>query len=139
MIYQRRHVTLGEGVDVVGESSEDRKPALPTYQTVADVLEKKNGSGVRLVGWTMARTFMIMPGLLAVGVTPKKAFFGSLISSGLISVFTLIRIYNAGFEEEAKVWSSRQREQSRRQLEQSSFRRERLSLRRERLHPWRSC
>jgi len=90
---------------------DEPKPALPTYQTIAGVLEKKNGSGVRLLAWTGARTLMIMPGMLAVGAGLKKAFWGSLISSGLISMFTLIRIYNAGFEEEAKAWTRIKREQ----------------------------
>ena len=78
---------------------------------MAEVLERKNGSGIRLVGWTVARTFLIMPGVLAVGVDPKKAFVGSLISSSLISVLTLVRIYNAGFEEDAARWAQMKRAQ----------------------------
>ena len=76
------------------------KPALPTYATVADILEKKNGSGWRLAGWTIARAVMITPPLLAVGIPWRKAVAGGLLASGLISAFTLIRIYNAGFEQE---------------------------------------
>jgi len=74
------------------------KPALPTYSTIADVLEKKNGSGIRLVGWTAARTLMIAPFMMMVGVPVKKAFAGAAIASVAISVFTLIRIYNAEYE-----------------------------------------
>lgn len=68
------------------------QPALPTYATVADVLEKKNGSGVALAGWTLARTLMIAPPMMLVGVPAKKAFAGAALSSCLISLFTLIRI-----------------------------------------------
>ena len=75
-----------------------KKPALPTYQTVAAVLEAKNGSGVRLAGWTVARMLMIAPPMMVVGVKPKQAFLGAALSSGLISLFTLLRIYNANFE-----------------------------------------
>lgn len=74
--------------------------SLPTYHTAADVLEKKNGSGLRLAGWTVARSFLIIPPFLAVGVEPKKAVAGGAIASVMISVFTLMRIYNAGFEQE---------------------------------------
>ena len=70
--------------------------ALPTYATAADVLEKKNGSGVRLFGWTIARMFMIAPPFILVGLPWKKVLAGAAIASGLISVFTLVRIKNAG-------------------------------------------
>lgn len=73
--------------------------SLPTYQTVAAVLEGKNGSGIRLFGWTIARTLLIAPPIMAVGVAPKRAFLGAALASSLISVFTLARIYNAGFLE----------------------------------------
>jgi len=73
-------------------------PALPSYQTAADVLEKKNGSGIRLIGWTFARTALIFPPMLVVGVNWKRALAGSLIASSLISVFTLVRIWAAGSE-----------------------------------------
>lgn len=75
-----------------------KKPALPTYATVADVLEKKNGSGIRLLGWTAARTVMIAPFIMAVGVPWKKALLGSLIASGAISLFTLMRIGNTEYK-----------------------------------------
>ena len=73
-------------------------PSLPTYHTVADALEKQNGAGVRLAGWTIARTLLIAPPMMVVGVEPKRAFLGAFLGSALISVFTLLRIYNAGFE-----------------------------------------
>jgi len=95
----------------LAKDAAEGEPKLPTYKTVAEVLERKNGSGIRLVGWTVARTFLIMPGVLAVGVDPKKAFVGSLISSSLISVLTLVRIYNAGFEEDAARWAQMKRAQ----------------------------
>ena len=69
---------------------------LPTYQTAAAVLEKKNGSGWALVGWTLARTLLIAPPMIAVGVKPAKAIYGSLLASGLISVLTLCRVERAG-------------------------------------------
>lgn len=72
------------------------QPSLPTYRTAADVLEKKNGSGWRLAGWTVARTVLILPPFLLVGVPAKKAIMGALGASLLISFFTLIRIANAG-------------------------------------------
>jgi len=95
----------------LAQAAAEGEPKLPTYRTVADVLERKNGSGIRLAGWTVARTCLIMPGMLAVGVSPQKAFIGSLLSSSLISVLTLVRIYNAGFEEDAARWAKMKREQ----------------------------
>lgn len=89
----------------------EARASLPTYSTIADVLEKKNGSGIRLVGWTLARTLLIIPGLVAVGVQPKKAIVGSMISSSIISVLTLVRIYNAGFEQDAEQWAQMKRQQ----------------------------
>ena len=67
---------------------------LPTYRTVAGVLEREKGSGWALVGWTIARTALIAPPFLAVGVTPKKAIAGAALASGLISIFTILRIFN---------------------------------------------
>lgn len=71
------------------------KPALPTYATIADTLEKKNGSGLRLVGWTAARSVIIAPAFLGIGVPWKKAVVGSLLASALISLLTYLRIRNA--------------------------------------------
>lgn len=74
---------------------EQRKAALPTYSTVADVLEKKNGSGMRLFWWSVARVALIAPPFMLVGVPAKQAFGGAAIASGLISVLTLARIADA--------------------------------------------
>lgn len=71
------------------------EPALPTYSTVADVLEKKNGSGWRLFGWTLARILMIAPPMILVGVPPLLALQGAALSSALISLFTMLRISHA--------------------------------------------
>jgi len=70
-------------------------PALPTYHTAASVLEGHNGSGLRLVGWTALRTALIAPPMMLVGIPAKQAFLGAGIASGLISLFTLMRIFNA--------------------------------------------
>lgn len=48
-----------------------------------------------LAGWTFARTFMIAPPMMIVGVPVKQAFLGAAFASGLISVFTLLRLFNA--------------------------------------------
>jgi hypothetical protein len=75
--------------------TEGPEPSLPTYKTAAEVLERDKGSGVRLLGWTVARTVMIAPPFLLVGVPWKKALAGAALSSTFISLFTLLRIYNA--------------------------------------------
>lgn len=79
------------------DADDANKPALPTYATVADVLEKKNGSGIRLLGWTAARTVLIAPWMRLVGVPWKQAFKGAFIASLAISGFTLFRIANAEY------------------------------------------
>lgn len=71
-------------------------PKLPTYRTVADFLEKKNGSGLRLLGWTIARTALIAPPFILIGIPPKKAFLGAVLASCLISSLTLLRIWGFG-------------------------------------------
>lgn len=68
---------------------------LPTYRTAARVLEGDKGSGVRLIGWTVARTLLIAPPMMVVGIPTKQAFAGAAIASGLISIFTLLRIFDA--------------------------------------------
>lgn len=90
----------GTNVDIllVPVPRDDQRPALPTYSTVADVLEKKNGSGWRLAGWTAARTLLIAPPMLVVGVPAKQAFAGALLASGMISLLTLARIGHASKE-----------------------------------------
>jgi hypothetical protein len=72
------------------------KPALPTYRTAASFLERKNGSGFALAGWTIARTLLIAPPMLIVGVPATQAWVGAGLSSALISGFTLLRILNTG-------------------------------------------
>ena len=72
-----------------------KQAALPTYRTVAAVLEGHTGSGIRLAGWTLLRTIMIAPPMMVVGVPVKQAFFGASIASVLISGFTLLRIFDA--------------------------------------------
>jgi len=73
----------------------DAQPQLPTYRTAARVLEGEKGSGLRLAGWTVARTIMIAPPFLVVGVPAKQAWLGAGLASGLISIFTLLRIFDA--------------------------------------------
>lgn len=70
-------------------------PALPTYRTAAHVLEGDKGAGVRLIGWTVARTLIIAPPLMVIGVDTKKAWIGAMMASSLISIFTLLRIFDA--------------------------------------------
>ncbi|MGH7177097.1 MAG: hypothetical protein ACREJC_06950 [Tepidisphaeraceae bacterium] len=72
-----------------------RQAALPTYRTAARVLEGEKGSGIKLAGWTVARTLMIAPPMMIVGVPMKQAFAGAAFASALISVFTVARIFNA--------------------------------------------
>lgn len=88
-------------------AKQEPEPSLPTYRTIADVLEKKNGSGIRLLGWTVARTIMIAPPMRIVGVPWKTAFAGALLSSAFISVFAMIRIYNAEYELSREYLDSR--------------------------------
>jgi hypothetical protein len=78
------------------------KPSLPTYHTIADVLEKRTGSGIKLLGWTAARSVLIAPFMMVVKVPAKQAIGGSLLASCAISLFALIRIYNAEYELERK-------------------------------------
>lgn len=73
-------------------SRDGEAPALPTYQTIADVLEKKNGAGIRLAWWTIARTALIAAPMLLVGVPRGKAIKGSLLASAAISGLTLLRL-----------------------------------------------
>lgn len=82
-------------------------PALPTYRTIADVLEKRTGSGLKLLGWTAARSALIAPFMMIVKVPPKQAIAGSLLASGAISLFALIRIFNAEYELERQYLAQR--------------------------------
>lgn len=72
-------------------------PQLPTYRTIAAVLEKKTGAGLRLLGWTMARTLLIAPFMRLVGVPWGKAFAGAGLASCAISTLALIRVANAEY------------------------------------------
>lgn len=83
------------------------KASLPTYHTIADVLEKRTGAGIKLVGWTAARAVLIGVPMLLVKVEPKKAIAGSLLASGFISLFALVRIWNTGYELEKEYFSTR--------------------------------
>jgi hypothetical protein len=71
-----------------------REARLPTYRTAARVLEGHTGSGIRLIGWTIARTALIAPPMMLVGVPAKQAFYGAAVASALISSLTLLRIFN---------------------------------------------
>ncbi len=72
-----------------------RKSPIPTYRTAADVLSRKNGAGLRLLGWTVARTLLIAPPFLLWGVSPKQAWGGAVTASALISLFAMIKIFDA--------------------------------------------
>ncbi len=62
------------------------------------MLERRTGSGVRLAAWTIARTLLIAPPMLVVGVPAKQAWGGAAIASVLISSLTLLRIFHNGPE-----------------------------------------
>jgi hypothetical protein len=68
---------------------------IPTYATAADVLSKKTGSGLKLAGWTVARTLLIAPPMMLWGVESRKAWLGAATASVLISVFAMLRIFDA--------------------------------------------
>jgi hypothetical protein len=68
---------------------------VPTYHSAANVLARKNGSGVKLLGWTVARTLLIAPPMMVVGVPSRQAWLGAGLASGLISIFALLRIFDA--------------------------------------------
>lgn len=70
-------------------------PALPTYETAAKVLEADKGAGLKLAGYTVLRTIMIAPAMMVVGVPMKKAWLGAGLASGLMSIFVLLRIFDA--------------------------------------------
>lgn len=89
------------------------EPQLPTYRTIASVLEKRTGSGWKLVGWTFARAVLIAPPMRVVGVPWKQAIGGSLLASVGISLFAMLRIYNAEYEVsreyfDARRWAKKQ-------------------------------
>ena len=65
------------------------EPILPTYQSAAAALEKKNGAGLRLVGWTLARATLIAGGMLIVGVRLDKAVAGAVVASALVTTLAV--------------------------------------------------
>jgi len=71
---------------------------MPTYLSSAETLERKTGSGLKLLGWTVLRTLLIAPPILL--VTPseyrQRVWLGAIMSSSLISGLALLRIFNAG-------------------------------------------
>lgn len=69
---------------------------MPTYLSAAEVLEKKTGSGYKLLGWTVLRTLLIAPPMMIVGVDSRRAWLGAGLASGLISSLAMLRIFNAG-------------------------------------------
>lgn len=71
------------------------RSSIPTYATAADVLSRKTGSGVRMVGWTVARTLLIAPPMMLFGVPAKQAWLGASAASAMISIFAILRIFNA--------------------------------------------
>lgn len=85
----------------------DAEPQLPTYRSVAAFLERKTGSGIKLFGWTLARTVLIAPPMWAVGkalgervdgfspITWKQAFFTAGLASVLISSLAVFRVGKA--------------------------------------------
>jgi hypothetical protein len=66
------------------------KKSLPSSDAAAEFLRGTEGGTGKIIASTVLRSVLILPGLLVVGVEPKKAVFGSLISSGLITGFILI-------------------------------------------------
>lgn len=69
---------------------------LPTYRTSARMLEGETGAGIRLIAWTAARTILIAPPFLVLGVEPTTAWTGAALASALMSTFAVLRIFNAG-------------------------------------------
>lgn len=72
-----------------------REAPVPTYRTAADVLARKNGSGLRLAGWTVLRTLLIAPPMLLVGVPARQAWLGAGISSMFISTLAMLKIFDS--------------------------------------------
>lgn len=71
------------------------RSSIPTYATAADVLSRKTGSGMKLAGWTAARTLLIAPPMMIWGVPAKQAWLGAATASIMISVFAMLRIFDA--------------------------------------------
>jgi len=73
---------------------------LPSYQTAAETLERKNGAGWRLLYWTAMRGAFIALPVKVAGATWKQALVGAGLASGLISLFVLARLQMQKDEEE---------------------------------------
>jgi hypothetical protein len=71
------------------------EPKLPTYRDGAALVESENGSGWRMVGWTVARSALIAVPMLAIGVRTDKAITGSLLASTAMTALALWRINGA--------------------------------------------
>lgn len=75
-----------------------RTPSMPTYLSAAETLERKTGSGLKLAGWSLLRMLLIAPPILL--ITPRevhrKVWIGAALSTTLISVLAMLRIFNAG-------------------------------------------
>ena len=74
-----------------GEEVTLRRPALPTYDTIAEVMSDEYGSGLRLAYWTVGRSVLMVPGLRMVDVPWKQALAGSLVASTFMSSLALWR------------------------------------------------
>jgi hypothetical protein len=68
---------------------------MPTYRSAARVLEGQKAAGWELAGWTVARTILIFPPMMAVGVPFKQALLGAGLASMLISTLAALRIFDA--------------------------------------------
>jgi hypothetical protein len=75
-----------------------KRPSMPTYLSAAETLERKTGSGLKLVGWSVLRMLLIAPPILL--ITPKemhrRVWIGAAMSTALISILAMLRIFNAG-------------------------------------------
>lgn len=67
----------------------------PTYQSARAVLNGEPQAPVELIGWTLLRSILIMPGFALVGARGKTLVFGSIAASATISLFALLRMYAA--------------------------------------------
>ena len=72
------------------------KPRLPTYATSAALLERQNGAGWRLLGWTGLRAALISVPMLAVGVDARRAARGSLLASSIITAVAVFCLNDRG-------------------------------------------
>lgn len=66
------------------------------------------------MGWTIARTILIGPPMMLVGVPAKQAFLGAAVGSTMISLFTLLRLFDARNTGLAGIKNHRRRTTARR-------------------------